>query len=89
MRWPEREHVLRQVQAWAKEQVCRVASLERVAVFGSYGWGTAGVGSDLDLLLIDAAASGPQHERLRSCSRPNRAFPASSSGMPCGCGLGG
>lgn len=56
---------LRQVQAWAKEQVCRVASLERVAVFGSFGRGTAGVGSDLDLLLIDAAASGPQHERLR------------------------
>lgn len=45
--------------------------------------------NDLDLLLIDAATTGPQHERLLSCSSPNRAFPASSSGMPCGCGVGG
>ena len=32
--------------------------------FGSYGRGDAGVGSDLDLLLIDAGSSGPQHQRL-------------------------
>jgi hypothetical protein len=31
-----------------------------VGVFGSYGRGDAGVGSDLDLLLIDGRASGPQ-----------------------------
>jgi UTP:GlnB (protein PII) uridylyltransferase len=64
LRWPEPEQVMRQVKAWAEEQAARVPSLERVAVFGSYGRGTAGVGSDLDLLLIDARASGPQHERL-------------------------
>ncbi len=34
-------------------------------MFGSYGRGTAAVGSDLDLLLIDARASGPQPERLQ------------------------
>ncbi len=33
--------------------------------FGSYGRGTAAVGSDLDLLLVDASAEGPQHLRLR------------------------
>ena len=49
LRWPEPEHVLRQV---------------RVGVFVSYGRGDAGVGSDLDLLLIDADAMGPQHQRL-------------------------
>jgi hypothetical protein len=65
MRWPEPDQVMRQVSTWADEQAERVPSLERVAVFGSYGRGTAGVGSDLDLLLLDAAASGPQHERLR------------------------
>lgn len=54
------------------------------------GYRRSGQRSDLNLLLIDAAASEPQHERLPlSCSRPNRALPASSSGMPCGCGLGG
>ena len=34
-------------------------------MFGSYARGTASVGSDLDLLLIDAAAAGPQHQRLQ------------------------
>ncbi|WP_254952714.1 MULTISPECIES: type II toxin-antitoxin system PemK/MazF family toxin [unclassified Cyanobium] len=38
--------------------------LERVGLFGSYGRGDAGVGSDLDLLLIDTSSSGPQHQRL-------------------------
>ena len=33
-------------------------------MFGSYGRGSASVGSDLDLLLIDEAAAGPQHQRL-------------------------
>lgn len=64
MRWPDPDQVMRQVKAWVGEQAARVPSLERVAVFGSYGRGTAGVGSNLDLLLIDARASGPQHERL-------------------------
>ncbi|MFS6828226.1 nucleotidyltransferase domain-containing protein [Cyanobium sp. ATX-6F1] len=65
LRWPEPEEILRQVEGWAAEQAASIPSLQRVAVFGSYGRGSAGVGSDLDLLLIDAAASGPQHERLR------------------------
>ncbi len=64
MRWPEPDQVMRLVKAWTGLQAARVPSLERVAVFGSYGRGTAAVGSDLDLLLIDARASGPQHERL-------------------------
>ncbi len=57
---------MHQVEDWAEQQAEQVPSLERVAVFGSYGRGTAGVGSDLDLLLIDAVASGPQHRRLLS-----------------------
>ncbi|MFM7548024.1 MAG: nucleotidyltransferase domain-containing protein [Cyanobacteriota bacterium] len=35
-----------------------------MGVFGSYGRGEAGVGSDLDQLLIDGRASGPQRGRL-------------------------
>jgi hypothetical protein len=57
--------VLQQVTAWAAELRRTRPSLMRVGVFGSYGRGTAAVGSDLDLLLIDAQASGPQHQRLR------------------------
>jgi len=51
--------------AWAEEQRLANPGLQRVAVFGSYGRGTASVGSDLDLLLVDANAEGPQHQRLR------------------------
>jgi predicted nucleotidyltransferase len=52
------------VQAWATEQRLANPGLKRVGVFGSYGRGTAAVGSDLDLLLVDASAEGPQHLRL-------------------------
>ncbi|QPN65943.1 nucleotidyltransferase domain-containing protein [Synechococcus sp. CBW1006] len=65
LRWPSPEQVLAEAQAWALEQRSRHPSLLQVGVFGSYGRGTAAVGSDLDLLLIDAAATGPQHLRLR------------------------
>jgi hypothetical protein len=65
LRWPGPEQVLDKVRAWAVEQRRGRTSLQRVGVFGSYGRGDAGVGSDLDLLLIDAAAEGPQHQRLR------------------------
>jgi predicted nucleotidyltransferase len=54
LRWPETEQVMRQVEAWADQQGERVISLDGVEFFGSYSRGHAGVGSDLDLLLIDA-----------------------------------
>ena len=64
LRWPQPERVLHDVQAWAAAQQLACRSLKRVGVFGSYGRGTALVGSDLDLLLVDDQAEGPQHERL-------------------------
>ena len=64
LRWPEPELVLHQVAGWAERMAAEHPGLERVGVFGSYGRGDAGVGSDLDLLLIDAEACGPQHQRL-------------------------
>jgi hypothetical protein len=64
LRWPEPEQVLRQVKAWANRVAFDHPGLVRVGVFGSYGRGDAGVGSDLDLLLIDTQAVGPQHQRL-------------------------
>jgi UTP:GlnB (protein PII) uridylyltransferase len=64
LRWPEPEHVLQRVTDWAERMAVEHPGLERVGVFGSYGRGEAGVGSDLDLLLIDRQAAGPQHQRL-------------------------
>jgi len=61
--------VLHQVAGWAERMAAEHPSLERVGVFGSYGRGDAGVGSDLDLLLIDAEACGPG-AAMPSCSLP-------------------
>ena len=64
LRWPSPEQVLSEVAAWAVAQQAHCSTLQRVGLFGSYARGTAGVGSDLDLLLLDASAEGPQHQRL-------------------------
>ena len=64
-RWPTPEHVLQQVKAWAVEQKHIAPGLQQVGVFGSDGRGSAGVGSDLDLLIVDLDASGGQFDRLQ------------------------
>jgi hypothetical protein len=61
---PEPEQILHQVRLWAAQVAVEHPGLERVGLFGSYGRGDAGVGSDLDLLLIDTGSNGPQHHRL-------------------------
>ena len=63
LRWPEPEVVLKAVETWAQEQAQGCPTLQRVGVYGSYGRGDASVGSDLDLVLIDAGAQGPQSRR--------------------------
>ena len=64
-RLPAPRQVLEDVQAWVQQQQRRVLSLQRLGVFGSYGRGTAAFGSDLDLILVDAGATGGQVERLQ------------------------
>ena len=64
LRWPKPELILAAVQRWAEAQQALRPALTKVGVFGSYGRGDAGVGSDLDLLLVDDAATGPQQQRL-------------------------
>ncbi|WP_072061588.1 nucleotidyltransferase domain-containing protein [Synechococcus sp. GFB01] len=65
LRWPSSEAVLEQARAWAERQAATHPDLEAVGVFGSYGRGDAGVGSDLDLLLILRHCDLPVWERLR------------------------
>jgi hypothetical protein len=64
MRWPEPYQVLQAVLDWSVKQAERFTSLHKVGVFGSYGCADSGVGSDLDLLILDQQAMGPQFERL-------------------------
>jgi hypothetical protein len=61
LRLPEPEAV----QHWAVQQAQRCPSLEKVGVYGSYGRGDPGMGSDLDLPLVDADAAGTQSLRYR------------------------
>lgn len=65
LRWPSSAEVLRAAGAWAEAQRGESSDLLAVGVFGSYGRGDAGVGSDLDLLLILKECSEPIWERLR------------------------
>jgi predicted nucleotidyltransferase len=70
--------VLEQAAAWAALQRSANPDLLAVGVFGSYGRGTAAVGSDLDLLLI-----------LRHCDEPiwNRLRRWDTSSLPLACDL--
>ena len=65
LRWPRSAQVIDQTTAWATTQRQQNPDLLAVGVFGSYGRGEAGVGSDLDLLLILEACDLPIWERLR------------------------
>jgi len=64
LRMPKPELILAAVQRWAEDQQALRPSLGKFVVFGSYGRGDAGMGSDLDLLLVDGAATGPQQQRF-------------------------
>jgi hypothetical protein len=65
LRWPEPAEVFKAVTAWAAAQSLQQPGFERLGVYGSYGRGDAGVGSDLDLVLIDRSATGTASERFR------------------------
>jgi hypothetical protein len=65
LRWPASAEVLERAAAWARVQAEANPDLEGVGVFGSYGRGDAGVGSDLDLVLILRHCDLPVWERLR------------------------
>lgn len=65
LRWPSSAHVLEQAAQWARRQAAAHPELEAVGIFGSYGRGDAGVGSDLDLLLVLQQCELPIWERLR------------------------
>jgi glutamine synthetase adenylyltransferase len=53
------------VRACASGVSIRATQLAQVIGYGSYGCGTAGVGSDLDLLLILKRCEEPIWDRLR------------------------
>lgn len=62
-RWPERGQVLAAFRAWAEDLLRKRQDVVRVGCFGSYAAGRAGVGSDLDLVVVLASCDAPAHRR--------------------------
>ncbi|GBD19929.1 hypothetical protein HRbin28_00366 [bacterium HR28] len=62
LRWPSRAEVLEAVTAWA--QRLELPGLVAVGVFGSYARGDAGVGSDVDIVVILETSELPFERRM-------------------------
>jgi UTP:GlnB (protein PII) uridylyltransferase len=65
LRWPSAEVVIQTTNEWAQHQAKAHADLLAIGLFGSYGRGDAGVGSDLDLLILLEHCEKPIWERLQ------------------------
>lgn len=59
LKWPDAAQVTSAARRWANEVGLRHSELVRAGYFGSYARGDAGVGSDLDLVLIVERAEEP------------------------------
>src|SRR5688572_21807772 len=75
MRWPDADTVRRAAAAWAATQAAREPAVVAVGYFGSYARGDAGVGSDLDLVVLLRDSPVPFERRTI-------AFPAESLPVP-------
>ena len=74
LKWPARAEVLQAAQAWATS--LQVPGLLRVGVFGSYARGDAGVGSDLDLVVLLRDSPLPFHQRTAGLPTERLPVPA-------------
>lgn len=77
MRWPAREEVLPKAREWAEG--LNLHGLVAVGVFGSYARGEAGVGSDLDLVLL--VQESPLAFEQRSAKLPLEALPVPAEAL--------
>ena len=63
LRWPDRREVERAAAEWAAREAQRHPGLLRLGYFGSYARGDAGVGSDLDLIVVVESSPDPFERR--------------------------
>jgi predicted nucleotidyltransferase len=63
LRWPERAYVLQRLGHWAAQARKRHPQVTRLGYFGSYAREDAGVGSDLDLIVIVSESDVPFERR--------------------------
>ena len=62
-RWPDRQTVDRALRAWAAGAMETRPDVVRIGYFGSYARGDAGVGSDLDVVVIVETSDTPFERR--------------------------
>lgn len=74
--WPSEAEVWAKVAAWVEAERLRHPELLAVGVFGSYGRGQGGVGSDLDVLLVVGASDRPFHQRAVAFAYERLPLPA-------------
>ncbi len=63
-KWPDPDKVLEGARRWARHLVESQPTVLAVGLFGSYGRGDAGVGSDLDIIILVEEDERPFHRRL-------------------------
>lgn len=63
LRWPDRESVLRALRRWVETVLASDPTIQSLGYFGSYARGDAGVGSDLDILVLVSRSDLPFERR--------------------------
>ncbi|OGF54056.1 MAG: DNA polymerase subunit beta [Candidatus Fraserbacteria bacterium RBG_16_55_9] len=63
LKWPDAQTVDRAVRRWARDIIQQRSEIIRLGYFGSYARGDAGVGSDLDLIILVEKAEAPFERR--------------------------
>jgi len=76
LRWPDRGVVDRAVPQWGARVASAHPETVRIGYFGSYARRTAGVGSDVDLVVIVERAAEPFAARARSWDATELPVPA-------------
>ncbi len=68
MKWPRRETVEKALQQWAEAAITENPAIAAVGYFGSYSRNQAGVGSDLDVVILLQSDKNESEQ----CSFPER-----------------
>lgn len=74
--WPKADTVVRAVEAWAQTMAQTHSGVRRIGYFGSYATGNAGVGSDLDLVVVVTSSDESFERRAASWDTTNLPVPA-------------
>ena len=63
-KWPEPDTVLEETTQWTRRLAESQPTVLAIGLFGSYGRGDSGVGSDLDIIILVREHGRPFHRRF-------------------------